>query len=79
MSCGTRVKKMYNNYTYGKFRRDYGRQCRFTKTGPIVSVNLMPDPSLEEQWVPKNPVNRSTNKGIEWSEHEVSTTFFINY
>jgi len=67
---------MYTNYTYSKFRREFGKQCRFNKCGPIVLENLMPDPNLEEQWFSKNLVNKCTNKSIEWSEHEVSIVIF---
>lgn len=63
---------MFSNYTYAKLRREYGKQCRFSKCGPIVLENLMPDPSQEEQWLPKNPINKSTSKTIDWSEHEVT-------
>lgn len=62
---------MYSNYTYGKFRREYGKQCRFNKWGPIMLEDIKPDPELEKQWIPKNPINKATNIGIEWSEHDV--------
>jgi len=63
---------MNANYTYSKLRREYGRQCSFVKSGPIVLVNVTPEPGTEEQlWSPENPVDKSTNKGIDWSEHEV--------
>lgn len=65
------------NYTYSKLRREYGRQCRFSKCGPKVLENIKPDPSLEDQWIMENPVNRSTNKGVQWSEHEVSNLFIF--
>jgi len=66
------LHKMNINYTYSKLRREFGKQCRFSKCGPTVLENLMPDPSLEEQWLPQNPINKSTNNSIEWAEHEVS-------
>lgn len=68
---------MYTNYTYNKLRREYGKQCRFNKCGPNILENLMPDPSLEEQWLSKNPINKCTNKSIEWSEHEVQLYFIL--
>lgn len=64
---------MNTNYTYSKLRREYGRQCSFVKSGPTVLVNVTPEPGLEEQlWSPENPVDKSTNKGNDWSEHEVT-------
>ncbi|CAH1736392.1 unnamed protein product [Aphis gossypii] len=65
---------MNTSYTYSKLRREYGRQCSFVKSGPTVLVNVMPEPGLEEQmWSPENPVDKSTNKGTDWSEHEANT------
>lgn len=68
---------MEANYTYTKSRREFGKQCRFSDHGPIVLVNITPDPSLDEQWIQKNPVNKSTNKGVQWSEHEVTINIKI--
>jgi len=63
---------MNANYTYSKLRREYGRQCSFVKSGPTVLANVTPEPGTEEQlWSPENPVDKSTNKGNDWSEHEV--------
>uniref|UniRef100_A0A2S2Q9G9 Dynein intermediate chain 2, axonemal n=1 Tax=Sipha flava TaxID=143950 RepID=A0A2S2Q9G9_9HEMI len=61
------------NYTYSKRRREFGKQIRFGDHGPVVLACVMPDPSLEEQWVHEDPVNRSTNNGVQWSEHEANT------
>lgn len=63
---------MDTNYTYVKSRREFGKQCRFSNVGPTVLYNLMPDPSQEEQWLLRNPIDKNTQEGIEWSEHEVS-------
>lgn len=64
---------MNANYTYSKLRREFGRQCSFVKSGPTTLANVTPDPSEEEEqlWSPENPVDKSTNKSNEWSEHEV--------
>ncbi|XP_050528690.1 dynein intermediate chain 3, ciliary-like isoform X2 [Daktulosphaira vitifoliae] len=64
---------MYSNFTYAKLRREFGRQCVFSKWGPRFLENLLPDSNLEYQWITKNPCNRSTNLGVDWSEHEVNT------
>lgn len=66
------------NYTYSKHRREFGKQCRFTDYGPIVLTSVMPDLSLEDQWIPKNPVNKSTNNSVQWSEHEVAIDKKLN-
>lgn len=70
---------MNPNFTYSKFRREFGRQCRFSKCGPKVLENIAPDPSQEDQWLPEDPVNKSTNNGIEWSEHEASHMFWFYF
>jgi len=69
---------MNTSYTYSKLRREYGRQCSFIKSGPTVLVNVTPEPGLEEQmWSPENPVDKSTNKGNDWSEHEVISIMLL--
>lgn len=70
---------MHANYTYGKFRREFGKQCRFSKWGPVVLADIKPDPELEEQWVPENPINKDTNEGIEWSEHDVCLIGYLRF
>lgn len=64
--------EMHATYSYSKCRREFGRQCRFNKSGPTVLVDLPPDAGPEDQWLSENPVERSTNDGIDWSEHEAS-------
>lgn len=66
---------MFTNYTYGKFRRQFGKQCRFSKFGPAVLENLMPEPRHGDQWLDKNPVDKSTGNSVEWSLHEVCDIF----
>lgn len=63
---------MYTNYTYGKFRRDFGKPCQFQMYGPIELENLFPDPTKEEMWLLKNPIDNSTLITVEKSAHEVS-------
>jgi len=59
-------------YTYEKKRSDYGKQCRFHNNGPTVLINMMPDISLEKDWIQRNPVDKTTNETTKWSEHEVN-------
>lgn len=65
-------------YTYEKKRSDYGRQCRFKNHGPEMNQNLWPDRTLEDDWIQKNPVDKTTNETSKWSEHEVPKPFFSN-
>lgn len=60
------------NYTYVKSRREFGKQCRFSNWGPTTLVNCLPDLNEEEQWLLRNPIDKSTQKGVELSEHQVS-------
>ncbi|KAL4134935.1 hypothetical protein QTP88_006615 [Uroleucon formosanum] len=60
-------------YTYEKKRSEYGKQCRFHNDGPTMLINMMPDPSLEEDWIQRNPVDKTTNETNKWSEHEANT------
>ncbi|XP_015363619.1 PREDICTED: dynein intermediate chain 3, ciliary-like [Diuraphis noxia] len=60
-------------YTYERKRSDYGKQCRFHNHGPIVLINMTPDPSLEKNWIQKNPVDKTTNETNKWSEHDANT------
>ncbi|KAF0770257.1 dynein intermediate chain 3, ciliary-like isoform X1 [Aphis craccivora] len=60
-------------YTYEKKRSDYGRQCRFHNVGPTILMNMMPDPILEDDWIQRNPVDKTTNETSKWSEHEANT------
>lgn len=66
---------MHSNYTYSKCRRDYGKQCRFSKWGPKVLEDMKPDAELEKNWLLKNPINKETDCGVEWSEHDVRKRF----
>ncbi|XP_022166124.1 dynein intermediate chain 3, ciliary-like [Myzus persicae] len=60
-------------YTYEKKRSDYGKQCRFHNNGPTVLINMLPDVSLEKDWIQRNPVDKSTNETNKWSEHDANT------
>ncbi|XP_026819245.1 dynein intermediate chain 3, ciliary-like [Rhopalosiphum maidis] len=60
-------------YTYEKKRSDYGRQCRFHNTGPTIMIDMMTDLSLEDNWIQRNPVDKTTNETTKWSEHEANT------
>jgi len=63
--------KSVKMYTYERKRSEYGKQCRFYNHGPTVMINMMPDRSLEKDWIQKNPVDKTTNETNKWSEHDV--------
>lgn len=65
-------KKMNTTYAYGKFRREFGKQCRFSKRGPIVLEDLTPDIEQCDQWITRNTLNQSVGVSVDWSACEVS-------
>lgn len=68
---------MYVTYAYGKYRREFGKQCRFNKRGPIVMDDLMPDINHEDQWVTRNTLNKHVGVDVDFSMHEVSVVHII--
>lgn len=62
-------------YAYGKFRREYGKQCRFSKYGPNLNEDLMSDAEQESQWIMRKVLNKPVGIGVDWSECEVSVSY----
>ena len=58
-------------YVYTKKRAEFGRQCNFSDRPAELHVDIAPDPSLSENFIERNPVDRGTNHVPEMSEHEV--------
>ena len=59
-------------YVYTKKRSEFGRQCNFTDRAAELHVDIPPDPSLAENFIERNPVDRGTQCVQEMSEHDVS-------
>ena len=60
-------------YVYTKKRSEFGRQCNFTDRPAELHVDIIPDPSLSENFIEKNPVDSAIQCAQEMSEHEVSS------
>jgi dynein intermediate chain 2 len=58
-------------YAYTKKRSEFGRHCLFTDEGPKLMENLMPNKELNNGYICKNPVSRSTQCSSVLAEHEV--------
>lgn len=58
-------------YVYTKKRSEFGRQCNFSDRPAELHVDILPDESLTQNFIEKNPVDRGTQCVQEMSEHEV--------
>ena len=58
-------------YVYTKKRSEFGRQCNFTDRPAELHVDIVPDPSLQEDFIERNPVDTGIQCVQEMSEHEV--------
>ncbi|PIK43294.1 putative dynein intermediate chain 3, ciliary [Apostichopus japonicus] len=63
-------------YVYTKKRSEFGRQCNFADRPAELHVDILPDESLLQNFVEKNPVDRGIQCVQEMSEHEVNTERF---
>lgn len=60
-------------HVYQRHRADFGRQCKFSGRHAELIVDILPDSSLAEQYVHKDPCDIQTECTPEFSEHEVNT------
>uniref|UniRef100_A0A8B9IDW3 Dynein axonemal intermediate chain 2 n=1 Tax=Anser cygnoides TaxID=8845 RepID=A0A8B9IDW3_ANSCY len=60
-------------HVYTRRRSDFGRPCCFSDRPAEVCVDIQPDPSLAEAFVPRSPVDAPVQHGSDMSEHEVNT------
>ena len=58
-------------YVYTKKRSEFGRQCMFSDRPAELHVDIPPDPSLADNFIERNPVERGTQCIQEMSEHDV--------
>ena len=58
-------------YVYTKKRAEFGRQCNFSDRPAELHVDIVPDSSLVDSFIERNPVDTSTQNVQEMSEHEV--------
>ncbi|NXQ85387.1 DNAI2 protein, partial [Nyctibius grandis] len=60
-------------YVYTRRRSDFGRPCNFSDRPATVTVDILPDPSMADAFVLRNPVHTSVQHVSDMSEHEVNT------
>jgi dynein intermediate chain 2 len=63
-------------YVYTKKRAEFGKQCLFSDRPAELHVNIMPDESMTNNFILKNPVDIGIQVSKEFSEHEVNTIRF---
>lgn len=61
-------------YVYTKKRAEFGRQCNFTDRSAELHVDIVPDPTLAENFIERNPVDSGIQCVQEMSEHEVNNS-----
>lgn len=63
-------------YVYTKKRSEFGRQCNFTDRPAELHVDIVPDASLADNFIERNPVDTGLQCVQEMSEHEINTERF---
>lgn len=58
-------------YTYTRKRSEFGRHCNFTDWPARVTVDIPPDPSMADNFIPQDPVDVAIQHSYDMSEHEV--------
>ncbi|XP_015500947.1 dynein intermediate chain 2, axonemal [Parus major] len=60
-------------YEYTRKRSEFGRPCSFSDFLAEVTVDIPPDPSLAEDFIPQDPVDFAVQEGPVMALHEVNT------
>ncbi|NWS94690.1 DNAI2 protein, partial [Mionectes macconnelli] len=60
-------------FEYTRKRSDFGRPCSFSDLPAEVTVDIPPDPSLAQEFIPQDPVDFSLQHGPVMAVHEVNT------
>uniref|UniRef100_A0A4W4GBE0 Dynein, axonemal, intermediate chain 2b n=2 Tax=Electrophorus electricus TaxID=8005 RepID=A0A4W4GBE0_ELEEL len=63
-------------YVYTKKRSEFGRQCNFSDKPAELHVDILPDPSLTDNFIDRDPCDVAIQCTQEMSEHEVNTERF---
>ncbi|NWV26666.1 DNAI2 protein, partial [Origma solitaria] len=58
---------------YTRKRSEFGRPCNFTDWPAEVTVDIQPDPSLADDFIPQDPVDFALQQAPEMALHEVNT------
>lgn len=59
-------------YVYTKKRAEFGKQCNFSDRPAELHVDILPDPSLLENFIERDPVDSGIQCVQMMSEHEVN-------
>ncbi|NXO99771.1 DNAI2 protein, partial [Certhia brachydactyla] len=60
-------------FEYVRKRSEFGRPCNFSDFLAEVTVDIPPDPSLADDFIPQDPVDFSVQEGPVMAVHEVNT------
>ncbi|XP_039937647.1 dynein axonemal intermediate chain 2 [Hirundo rustica] len=60
-------------YEYSRKRSEFGRPCSFSDFVAEVTVDIPPDPSLADNFIPQDPVDFAVQEGPVMALHEVNT------
>ncbi|NXQ29279.1 DNAI2 protein, partial [Alaudala cheleensis] len=60
-------------YEYTRKRSEFGRPCSFSDLLAEVTVDIPPDPSLADDFIPQDPVDFAVQEGPVMALHEVNT------
>jgi len=62
---------MLIQYGYLKQRSQYGKQCIFEETDPVVEVNIQPQPKFMERYVRRRYCHRGVQNCKQLALHKV--------
>nr|XP_018910150.1 PREDICTED: dynein intermediate chain 2, axonemal [Bemisia tabaci] len=60
-------------YSYTKKRADFGRHCNFGNSTKLMVENIQPNKALCEEYIRKDPVDKSTQHTKQFALHELNT------
>ncbi|XP_059720722.1 dynein axonemal intermediate chain 2 [Haemorhous mexicanus] len=60
-------------YEYSRKRSEFGRPCSFSDLLAEVTVDIPPDPTLADDFIPQDPVDFGVQEGPVLAVHEVNT------
>ncbi|KAL6259716.1 hypothetical protein P5V15_009629 [Pogonomyrmex californicus] len=64
---------MFIQYAYIKTRSQFGKQCFFGETDPIVQENILPDPKLMRNYIHMKYCHRGVQMSKQFALHEMQT------
>lgn len=62
---------MLIQYAYIRPRSQFGKQCFFEETDPIVEENILPNPELMRDYIHRSRCHRGVQKSEQFALHEV--------